>query len=83
MADGRKFRYDSQSDWTTFSATVPIIHASTLEKALQDIVGKGLYKFTIKNYHTKTAELWFDTTYNTKVVTEAIKDVPGIKYKKL
>ena len=83
MADGRKYRYDKDTGWVTFNVTVPILHTALLEKAMADIVAKGVYKFTIKNYYTTTSNFWFDTTYNSKLVTEALKDIPNIKITKM
>lgn len=83
MADGRKYRYDKDSNWVTFSVTVPILHTSAVEKAMEGIIAKGVYKFTIKNFYTSTSNFWFDTTYNPKIVTEALKDIPNIKINKM
>lgn len=78
MPDGRKFRYD-EAGWQTYKLIGPLIHSKTIDESLKSIIAKGEIKFTVKNYHDTTYELWFDTTYSNKIITDSIKHIDNIK----
>ena len=78
MADGRRFRYD-EGGWQTYKFICPLIQSDEFEKALQTIIAKGEIKFTIRNYHSHTAELWCDTTYSRNILDDVCKRFPQAK----
>lgn len=82
MADGRKYRYDQDSDWSTYKIIIPTPQLFFVKQALQEIVAKGLYKITSMQYHDSTVEMWLDTTYNSKTLTDALKAIKSIQIRK-
>ena len=77
--DGRKYRHDGDSIWHTYKIVSPLIHSDKVERNLKNIIAKGEIKFTNVVYHRLTCEMWIDTSYTNKILTEALTLVPNTK----
>tara|TARA_R110000868_G_scaffold54509_4_gene170258 strand:- start:19404 stop:19652 length:249 start_codon:yes stop_codon:yes gene_type:complete len=77
--DGRKYRHDDAGIWHTYKIVSPLIHSDKVERNLKNIISKGEIKFTNVIYHRLTCEMWIDTSYPNKILTESLTLIPNAK----